>query len=310
MCGKNACHVWCLTGCFFFALTLSLSAFPAAPTFTPTSTATPGPAFQLVNGGLDSTGDTPTGWGLWGWDYSKCNTVTAYCRGGVGTSWDFWWDAGLYQDVTAGFSIGDRIRFGSYLYTPNWDHFRDGAKHARVDIEFRTADPGSTTISIVSASPLVNAASPGDVWILAQGEETVPAGTEMIRLVIRMGDPSPGDGRFYADDAFVVNVSLTPSPTPSFTITPTAALSPGRRGAATPNPFLPSRGQTVDFHYVPAAPAVIRIVDIKGRRMRTLNDVSSWDGRDDSGRPCEGGVYFYQIECGSERISGKVVLIR
>ena len=38
--------------------------------------------------------------------------------------------------------------------------------------------------------------------------------------------------------------------------------------------------------------------------------VVRWDGTDDDGAEVPGGVYLYQVEAGSERARGKVVVVR
>lgn len=83
-------------------------------------------------------------------------------------------------------------------------------------------------------------------------------------------------------------------------------------GYATPNPFLPRRGQKAFFNFrfeVPTA-FTIRIYNLRGRLQRTLSGTREWDGRGESGHLCEGGVYVYQIEAEGKRVSGKVVLIK
>lgn len=92
----------------------------------------------------------------------------------------------------------------------------------------------------------------------------------------------------------------------------TAPLFP-EGGYATPNPFLPLRGQKAFFNFrfdeLPAA-FTIRIYNLRGQLQRTLTGTREWDGRSDAGHLCEGGVYVYQIEAEGKRVSGKVVMIK
>lgn len=86
-------------------------------------------------------------------------------------------------------------------------------------------------------------------------------------------------------------------------------------GYAQPNPFLPTRGQKACFRIRFAdlgAAYTIHIFNTRGRVVRTIRNSSEpeWDGRDESGHLCEGGVYLYQIESGGRRVSGRVVLLK
>lgn len=108
-----------------------------------------------------------------------------------------------------------------------------------------------------------------------------------------------------------------PIPTPTSTVTPTPDTTDffPLGGYATPNPFLPATGQKVFFNFRfqdPAAAATIKIYNVRGRVVRTLKNPSrpEWDGRNEAGHLCEGGVYLYQIESGGPRVSGQVVLIK
>ncbi len=83
-------------------------------------------------------------------------------------------------------------------------------------------------------------------------------------------------------------------------------------GYATPNPFFPGLGQRVNFNFTlsdPNAAYRIRILSIKGRLVRTVTQAPEWDGRDEHGNMCEGGIYLYQIETEGRRVSGTVVLL-
>jgi hypothetical protein len=63
------------------------------------------------------------------------------------------------------------------------------------------------------------------------------------------------------------------------------------------------------FSFTASGPFTIRLFTIKGREVRVLENVFEWDGRDQNGQLCEGGLYVYQIETGGRRVSGTVVLI-
>jgi hypothetical protein len=68
----------------------------------------------------------------------------------------------------------------------------------------------------------------------------------------------------------------------------------------------------------PARSALLEVSDLGGRRVRELwagvltcaVAVSvSWDGRDDQGRPCRGGLYFITLKAGGERTTVRVTLL-
>jgi hypothetical protein len=126
--------------------------------------------------------------------------------------------------------------------------------------------------------------------------------------------------------------TTTPSSTPTVTPTPTTTSTPAgipsaapasatqtpiastavAAGAAFPNPFRPGRGQTARFSLtLGGSPhsCIIQIMTIKGRVVRTLNNVQEWDGRDEQGRPCEGGLYLFRIEAENRRVNGTIVLL-
>jgi hypothetical protein len=63
------------------------------------------------------------------------------------------------------------------------------------------------------------------------------------------------------------------------------------------------------FAFTVSGPYKIRIHTIKGREVRVLENLAEWDGRDQNGRLCEGGLYLYQIEANGRRVNGTLVLI-
>jgi hypothetical protein len=84
-----------------------------------------------------------------------------------------------------------------------------------------------------------------------------------------------------------------------------------------PNPFNP----VTFIRYELRAPADTRLTvfDVAGRVVRTLvaglpqlagRYEAPWDGRDDAGRACASGVYFYRLEAGGFTDSGKMALLR
>lgn len=133
-------------------------------------------------------------------------------------------------------------------------------------------------------------------------------GKKMLALELIIEGELPYADNYTVDYISIFKLVSPPTPTPIIPVFPEG-------GYATPNPFLPSRGQKTYFNLEfsdPGTRSTIRIMNIQGRVVRTLNNANppEWDGRNDAGHLCEGGLYIYQIESGGRRVTGKVVLIR
>jgi len=85
---------------------------------------------------------------------------------------------------------------------------------------------------------------------------------------------------------------------------------------ARPNPFRPLT--RIRYSLDRDAPVRLVVVDVSGRVVRRLDQgpqtagahETSWNGRDDRGRPAAAGVYFLRLEAGAERSTRSVVLMR
>ena len=156
----------------------------------------------LVNGELSGTGTAPDSWQ--NWTDSSHDPETAIRLGTSGNAWAFWYDGGIYQDITNGFAAGDSVSFGGWLYMPSGDALRNGTKHGKIEVEFYN---GATLLQTNTASPVITSGSTPDIWNPASGSATVPAGTTKIRVLVRCNDGSSGDGRFIADDIYFRDTS-------------------------------------------------------------------------------------------------------
>ncbi len=87
--------------------------------------------------------------------------------------------------------------------------------------------------------------------------------------------------------------------------------------AARPNPCNPAT--LLRFPLPAAGAAALSVCDLAGRRVRTLiprqpmaagGHQALWRGDNDTGRALAAGVYFYQLEFGGERQTGRVVLVK
>ncbi len=161
-----------------------------------------GPGNLLTNDTLQGTGSVPAGW--YNWNPSNQSSDVNFVLGDETNTWMFWYDAGIWQDVTNGFSVGDTLSFGGYLLSPDWDPLVGGTKYGVVQLEFFN---GTNLLSTISASPTVSSSTPTDIWTYASGTATVPAGANDARLVVRCNNFTSGNGRFMAGDVFIQNTS-------------------------------------------------------------------------------------------------------
>jgi hypothetical protein len=83
-----------------------------------------------------------------------------------------------------------------------------------------------------------------------------------------------------------------------------------------PNPFNPVT--TIRYDLPASARVQVSIVDVSGRRVRSLTDElqapgshnAIWNGRDDTGSAVASGVYFSVLQAGKQRFTKKLVLLK
>jgi hypothetical protein len=100
------------------------------------------------------------------------------------------------------------------------------------------------------------------------------------------------------------------------TSSPARAAVSELRVVAAPNPF--RAATTIRFSVPETGPATVAILDVSGRRVRTLLDAVAvpgerslvWDGRDEAGRALASGVYFYRLQTATDSRSGRVQLLK
>ena len=86
--------------------------------------------------------------------------------------------------------------------------------------------------------------------------------------------------------------------------------------SASPNPS--NGAATLRFSLPRAGHARLIVLDVAGRRVRTLLDASlvsgphevAWDGRDEGGAPAAAGLYWAKLEAAGEAVSRRVVRVR
>lgn len=85
---------------------------------------------------------------------------------------------------------------------------------------------------------------------------------------------------------------------------------------ASPNPFNPAT--TVRFELPSHARTILRVFDVRGRRVRLLLDEQRgpgphrviWNGRDDAGGLVAAGTYFVELQSGGEHSVRKATVIK
>jgi hypothetical protein len=88
-------------------------------------------------------------------------------------------------------------------------------------------------------------------------------------------------------------------------------------GTAFPNPTL-AGSTTIPFTLSQPGHVTLRILDLEGRKVRTILDTivepgqtrAQWDGHDARGEPVPAGIYFYELLAPGVRATRKMVRLR
>ena len=83
-----------------------------------------------------------------------------------------------------------------------------------------------------------------------------------------------------------------------------------------PNPFNPRT--TIHFELPHSGAVDLAVFDVAGRRVATLASGAmepgrydvAWEGRDDSGLPVSGGLYFYRLVADGKTLTKKMVMLK
>lgn len=122
---------------------------------------------------------------------------------------------------------------------------------------------------------------------------------DSVRLTLRYADFAPAEAM----------VALTATLTGSAFVPPVtahAAIAIKQECFARPNPFIPGR-HPEGVRFAPNDGQQVEIFDLHGNRRRALTTRERWDGRDDSGRECEPGLYVWSI---AGNCRGTIVVVR
>jgi bacillopeptidase F len=182
-----------------------------------------------------------------------------------------------------------------------WDEFRDETKVLLMQGGSDDGLPGAATAidraALLGLDPLTlppGAELPVRFWLLAADDEAA-AETRLAELRADPIEPPPGSGERFEVDP--------PYPNP---------LRVGEGSMRFPV-RIPS--ESVDR----SASLTLEVFDLAGRRLyRQREDtggsgdgtILSWDGRLDQGAPAAAGVYMYVVTLGSERRTGRLILVR
>ncbi|MFH0879889.1 MAG: beta-galactosidase, partial [Lentisphaerota bacterium] len=153
----------------------------------------------LANGALTGSGTAPTSWSAWNDGNNDPDTNT--CRSS-GNAWAFWWDSGIWQDLSKSINTGNVLKFGGYFYQPANDALTNGSKYGVIELELYN---GASRVGVYSASPVVHGASASNAWIYTEGAVTSPVVCDRARVIVRCN--GSGDGRFLADDIFLAEAN-------------------------------------------------------------------------------------------------------
>ena len=126
-----------------------------------------------------------------------------------------------------------------------------------------------------------------------------------------------GDGQVGLADVSIYSTNHNKTCPTAVSVAPGVGIATLALRPAAPNPMA---GSTMLAFELPARAEVrLEIFDLLGRRVRTLAQGLpleagahrlAWDGRDDSGRPANQGVYRCRLEAGGEWRATSLVLLR
>jgi len=147
--------------------------------------------------------------------------------------------------------------------------------------------------------------APGDSAMLVLEFETAGLAPGLHHAVVTLASDDPAGPH-------AVSVTLAIG---DVTAVDAAPLAPASL-AASPNPFNPRT--ELSFHLAAVGRVNLELLDLRGRRVRTLLDArleagphtAAWDGRDDAGRALPGGLYLARLTTPAGAVTSKLTLVR
>lgn len=175
----------------------------------------------VINSGLTWSGsaDQPDNWQNWSTTASNKEESLYHT---AAPSIKFWWNMGIYQDITTTWQVGDMIEFGGWFYQPDFDPLT-GDKHALMEIE--CFESNGDIIKNGLSIDRMQANSPVNTWVYLYGYTFIPPNTTKVRILGRM-DVVDGGGSIYMDDLSLHIIAGSPTSTPTLTATVTPTPSP------------------------------------------------------------------------------------
>lgn len=156
------------------------------------------------------------GWSSWGSNGGIHNNPGQTLDAQAAMLW--WTDSGIFQDFPV--TAGHTYRFSGYMFHPANDPLRNGDKTGELHAEWYTESAlllGEDVFGVISKS------DPNDEWLFYTADLTAPAGAVTGRYLIRMYQPSAGDGVVSYDNVSVYDAALygqayDPEPTNGATV--------------------------------------------------------------------------------------------
>lgn len=256
-----------------------------------------GPTGQITNVPIP-------GWNTWnysGWHHNDPGRVRDT------KAVKLWWtDSGIYQDFPA--QAGHTYRFSGYMLHHHTDPLRDGAGGVPGDKsgEFRAEWYTATNVLIrEDAWAKITKDDAIDEWHFYTADLTAPPGTAYGRFLIRMYQPTAGDGAVNYDDVSVYDVALygqayEPNPADGAMVTldlqTLSWKSHDPEGRFLYTVYLEAEGPVVDpnFYSAPVASGISDTFLNLAQAGITLTDNKIYTWRVDTTDPNNGSPVFFQ----------------
>jgi hypothetical protein len=258
-----------------------------------------GPTGQITNVPIP-------GWSTWnysGWHHNDPGRI-------IDTkAVKLWWtDSGIYQDFPA--VAGHTYRLSGYMLHHTTDPLRNGDKTGDFRVEWYTE---TNNLIQENAFGQITQNDPTNTWLFYTADIVAPAGAAYGRYLIRMYQPTAGDGAVNYDDTSVYDVALygqayDPAPADGATVELTLAdlswKSHDPDDTFTYDVYLEAEGPVVDpnFYSAPIATGLTNpVVNLAAAGVTLLdNKVYTWrvDTTDpNDGFPVEfrGIVWTFQV---------------